>query len=195
MFPPDSPLMWPLQDKKWPNASVAEVVLIGHKDIAQFPLATSSAAPMVASGGTDKLVLLWDLNDVIDGILTGRNVEINQPSTQLEARCVWVELRGTGLLDEGWLVLCTASLHTHHSSAGKPTHHDHNCCNTLMFLDNHHATRLIWLIWFGRAVWGGLIRMMERRVPAVQGATGGSHSNCGRCCLPAQLNNTAGQCG
>lgn len=43
--------------------SVPDMTLVGHEDQAQFPLATSSSRPMVASGGTDKLVLLWDLTD------------------------------------------------------------------------------------------------------------------------------------
>lgn len=36
--------------------SVPDLVLAGHKDIAAFALATTSAAPLVASGGSDNLV-------------------------------------------------------------------------------------------------------------------------------------------
>lgn len=36
--------------------SVPDLVLTGHKDIAAFALATTSAAPLVASGGSDNLV-------------------------------------------------------------------------------------------------------------------------------------------
>ncbi len=36
--------------------SVPDLLLTGHEKIAQFPLATSSAAPCVASGGEDMLV-------------------------------------------------------------------------------------------------------------------------------------------
>ncbi|KAG2435598.1 hypothetical protein HYH02_011890 [Chlamydomonas schloesseri] len=45
------------------SPSVADLVLTGHEDEALFPLACSSAAPCVASGGNDQLVLLWDLAD------------------------------------------------------------------------------------------------------------------------------------
>jgi len=56
-------------DKKWPCAPYAELVLTGHEKEAQFPLATCNVSPMVASGGTDKLVLLWNLQDAMESIL------------------------------------------------------------------------------------------------------------------------------
>eukprot|EP00955_Chlamydomonas_euryale_P101184 365327-Chlamydomonas_euryale.AAC.14 len=45
--------------------------LVGHKDLAEFPLAASSAQPLVASGGRDKLVLVWSLADALSGVLAG----------------------------------------------------------------------------------------------------------------------------
>ena len=44
-------------------ASTPDLVLSGHADVAEFALATSSAAPFVASGGRDERVLVWSLAD------------------------------------------------------------------------------------------------------------------------------------
>jgi len=62
----------------WPTApSVADAVLRGHKQDAQFPLATSAAGAsgggpsLVASGGQDRLVLLWSLADIASSALAG----------------------------------------------------------------------------------------------------------------------------
>jgi histone-binding protein RBBP4 len=56
---------------QWPTTpNTADAVLRGHKQDAQFPLATSAAGAsgggpsLVASGGQDRLVLLWSLADV-----------------------------------------------------------------------------------------------------------------------------------
>ena len=62
-------------DKRWPAPAAAEAVLTGHETPAGeplFALAASAAAPRVASGAPDRLVLLWDLADAQDGILAGR---------------------------------------------------------------------------------------------------------------------------
>ncbi|KAI3436729.1 hypothetical protein D9Q98_006144 [Chlorella vulgaris] len=45
--------------------SVADLVLEGHKQNAEFALAISNAAPLVASGGKDAKVLVWDLSSHI----------------------------------------------------------------------------------------------------------------------------------
>lgn len=63
-------VVWPTQP------SVADAVLRGHKQDAQFPLATSGAPSaggpsLVASGGQDRLVLLWSLADVASSALAG----------------------------------------------------------------------------------------------------------------------------
>lgn len=75
-----------LQDtKKWVTNS-ADVKLVGHEKDALFPLATCSAAPLVASGGTDKLLLLWDLRDVQDSLLAKRDKDEAKHTTELQHR-------------------------------------------------------------------------------------------------------------
>ena len=53
--------------------SVADLVLTGHRDNAEFALGTCAVEPLVASGGKDTQVLLWNLRD--SGLLghTGSN--------------------------------------------------------------------------------------------------------------------------
>eukprot|EP00195_Chlamydomonas_chlamydogama_P006777 CAMPEP_0202905910 /NCGR_PEP_ID=MMETSP1392-20130828/36561_1 /ASSEMBLY_ACC=CAM_ASM_000868 /TAXON_ID=225041 /ORGANISM="Chlamydomonas chlamydogama, Strain SAG 11-48b" /LENGTH=458 /DNA_ID=CAMNT_0049594215 /DNA_START=185 /DNA_END=1558 /DNA_ORIENTATION=+ len=51
--------------------SVAELRLTGHEEDALFPLATSAVAPVIASGGNDKMVLLWSIQDHMETILSG----------------------------------------------------------------------------------------------------------------------------
>lgn len=48
--------------------SVANLVLTGHTDNAEFALGTCLTAPYVASGGKDKNVCVWNLDDVITGL-------------------------------------------------------------------------------------------------------------------------------
>ncbi|KAL6755216.1 WD40 repeat-like protein [Haematococcus lacustris] len=55
------------------GSSVPDLALTGHEDEALFPLATTPAAPCVASGGNDCLVLVWNLADHTDGLLAGRS--------------------------------------------------------------------------------------------------------------------------
>eukprot|EP00887_Chlorella_sp_A99_P002859 scaffold6.g2859.t1 len=43
--------------------SIADLVLDGHRDDAEFALGAATAAPLVASGGRDKKVLVWSLED------------------------------------------------------------------------------------------------------------------------------------
>ncbi|KAI8467538.1 MAG: WD40-repeat-containing domain protein [Monoraphidium minutum] len=77
------------KEKKWPGPATAEAVLDGHqtpKGEPLFALATSNAAPCVASGGPDKLVLIWDLQDVQSGILTGARGGDNGSTTHVKAR-------------------------------------------------------------------------------------------------------------
>ncbi|MEW5308101.1 MAG: hypothetical protein WDW38_000086 [Sanguina aurantia] len=54
-----------------PLDSVPDLLLIGHTDEAQFPLAISTVAPIIASGGLDKMVLLWNLEDEMESLLAG----------------------------------------------------------------------------------------------------------------------------
>lgn len=50
------------------------------------PPPRASTAPRVASGGPDKLVLLWDLGDDQDGILAGKRGADNAATTHIKAR-------------------------------------------------------------------------------------------------------------
>ncbi|CAL8462585.1 g2118 [Coccomyxa elongata] len=43
--------------------SIPDLILGGHEAVAAFALGMSSAAPLVASGGTDQKVLIWNLED------------------------------------------------------------------------------------------------------------------------------------
>ncbi|GFR43307.1 hypothetical protein Agub_g4373, partial [Astrephomene gubernaculifera] len=51
------------------DPSLPDLTLVGHEEEAQFPLACSSTDPRVASGGSDTLVLLWDLGDHVSSLL------------------------------------------------------------------------------------------------------------------------------
>jgi len=51
--------------------SVPDLRLTGHEAVAQFALATARPTPTVASGGADKLVLLWNLGDSLAGLKAG----------------------------------------------------------------------------------------------------------------------------
>ena len=42
-------------------ASTPDLVLEGHEEVADYALAWSSVAPILASGGKDKKILLWDI--------------------------------------------------------------------------------------------------------------------------------------
>lgn len=55
--------------------SVADVVLTGHEENAEFALGTCSSEPFIASGGRDKNVLLWNLGD--SGVLSSNAVQGN----------------------------------------------------------------------------------------------------------------------
>ena len=51
--------------------NLPDLRLIGHEDLAVFPLATSLISPFIASGGNDKLVLIWSLEDAMETLLAG----------------------------------------------------------------------------------------------------------------------------
>jgi len=51
--------------------NLPDLRLIGHEADAVFPLATSLIAPVVASGGNDKLVLVWSIQDAVESLLAG----------------------------------------------------------------------------------------------------------------------------
>lgn len=52
-----------------PQRNVPDLRLTGHTEAAPFALSTSSATPTVASGGEDRTVLLWNLEDYGGGSL------------------------------------------------------------------------------------------------------------------------------
>ncbi|KAK9838348.1 hypothetical protein WJX81_006464 [Elliptochloris bilobata] len=52
--------------------SVADLTLIGHTADAEFALGVATAAPLVASGGKDKSVMVWNLADADGGALLAR---------------------------------------------------------------------------------------------------------------------------
>ena len=59
--------MWDLKtqksakDKYRVPASLPDLILEGHTDVAAYALDWSPIAPIVASGGCDKKILLWDI--------------------------------------------------------------------------------------------------------------------------------------
>ncbi|CAK0756589.1 hypothetical protein CVIRNUC_002468 [Coccomyxa viridis] len=63
--------------------SQADLVLRGHTEDAKFAVAISSAEPLVASGGDDTQVLIWDLRDHEGGSwLTMKEAEGRPPSNE-----------------------------------------------------------------------------------------------------------------
>ncbi|GAX75310.1 hypothetical protein CEUSTIGMA_g2755.t1 [Chlamydomonas eustigma] len=80
----DSPELYLWNMEKQPNRSrekgsskasnapnTPDLRLTGHEEEALFPLATSDTSSYVASGGSDKLVLLWSLQDNMETLLAG----------------------------------------------------------------------------------------------------------------------------
>ncbi|XP_065866690.1 WD-40 repeat-containing protein MSI4-like [Euphorbia lathyris] len=53
------------------TASRADLVLTGHKDNAEFALAMCPTEPFVLSGGKDKAVVLWSIQDHISTLAAG----------------------------------------------------------------------------------------------------------------------------
>jgi len=65
-----------------------DLVLIGHKENAEFALGMSRQGHCVASGGQDKMVLLWSLADYATSLssLTAHSSEGNKKAPKLEPR-------------------------------------------------------------------------------------------------------------
>ncbi|GLJ49211.1 hypothetical protein SUGI_1038960 [Cryptomeria japonica] len=82
----DSPdvLIWDVDSQPNRQASLGaadsrpDLVLTGHKDNAEFALAMSPSAPFVLSGGKDKCVLLWSIQDHI--------ASISEPSSSKQSK-------------------------------------------------------------------------------------------------------------
>uniref|UniRef100_A0A803LD82 Uncharacterized protein n=1 Tax=Chenopodium quinoa TaxID=63459 RepID=A0A803LD82_CHEQI len=74
----DSPdvLIWDVENQPSRHAilgapsSRPDLILTGHQENAEFALAMCSCEPMVLSGGKDKLVVLWNINDHISTLAT-----------------------------------------------------------------------------------------------------------------------------
>jgi histone-binding protein RBBP4 len=66
--------------------STADLVLEGHEQNAEFALATSTASPLVSSGGKDCNVLLWNVGDHASSLSSssgGSGWEVGGPGTKL----------------------------------------------------------------------------------------------------------------
>lgn len=72
------------------KSSKPDLTLTGHKDNAEFAMAVTSSAPLVASGGKDQSVLVWDLEDHMSSTLSAAGT--------LEAR---IHLKGHAATVEG----------------------------------------------------------------------------------------------
>jgi len=93
--------------------SVPDLVLTGHTKDASFALAAARTAPMVASGGHDKNVLIWDLEDHATSI-SDRSFVLNRTEAEhLKAR---ITLTGHRDTVEG-VVFCPGD-HTKLASVG-----------------------------------------------------------------------------
>jgi histone-binding protein RBBP4 len=93
--------------------SVPDLVLTGHTKDAEFALAAARTAPLVASGGKDKSVLVWDLADHASSI-SNRSSALNRTEAEhLKAR---ITLTGHQATVEG-VVFCPDD-HTKLASVG-----------------------------------------------------------------------------
>jgi histone-binding protein RBBP4 len=50
-----------VKDKVKMAASTPDLILEGHEAVADYALAWSPTAPIIASGGKDKKILLWNI--------------------------------------------------------------------------------------------------------------------------------------
>ena len=54
-----------VKDKLKLAASTPDLILEGHGAVADYALAWSPTAPIIASGGKDKKILLWNLENFL----------------------------------------------------------------------------------------------------------------------------------
>ena len=54
-----------VKDKIKMPANVPDLVLEGHEAVADYALAWSPVAPIIASGGKDKKILLWNIESFL----------------------------------------------------------------------------------------------------------------------------------
>jgi WD40 repeat protein len=50
-----------VKDKNKMPANAPDLILEGHEDMADYALGWSSEAPIIASGGKDKKILMWNI--------------------------------------------------------------------------------------------------------------------------------------
>lgn len=50
-----------VKDKIKMPANIPDLILEGHDDVADYALGWSSEAPILASGGKDKKILMWNI--------------------------------------------------------------------------------------------------------------------------------------
>ncbi len=129
--PPGPP---PQGSSKALNApSTPDLRLVGHEEEALFPLAACSSAPYVASGGSDKLVLLWSiqvgetvrrrygfqrgivLQDHMETLLAGSSHDPKAKNPQ--AAVTGPELSARTILRQVWASVGVSPLPCHHPSS------------------------------------------------------------------------------
>ena len=54
-----------MKDKVKMPANVPDLVLEGHEAVADYALAWSPVAPIIASGGKDRKILLWNIESFL----------------------------------------------------------------------------------------------------------------------------------
>ena len=74
-----------VQASKKSSKNAPDLKLVGHKDLAPFALATSTASASIASGGEDTNVLVWNLADLGEQAEAGRGAR-GAPTDILEPR-------------------------------------------------------------------------------------------------------------
>ena len=69
-----------VKDKFKMPANTPDLILEGHEEVADYALAWSPVAPILASGGKDKKILLWDIAAFLQqkGILDNDSSQSNE---------------------------------------------------------------------------------------------------------------------
>lgn len=57
-------------------ANIPDLILEGHEDVADYALGWSTEAPILASGGKDKKILIWNIEKFLQYKLT--NTQLDQ---------------------------------------------------------------------------------------------------------------------
>lgn len=91
----DSPLtyVWNMRtqttgaDKLGATASVPDLTLVGHTEMAEYALAWCAYTPSVVSGGGDAQVLIWSIEDQMGSLAAGGNPAAG--GVELKPRCIF----------------------------------------------------------------------------------------------------------